>query len=162
MTVAAVCNEVLGLVKGIIEVLGLVHCKHRRQLLMGELLRKVHALYLANEDLRDIWHIEARYLCDLPCTLAYDPCIERPVYEDGLPHLVQLLCIEEVASTSLEFLLHCIIDLFVDYDGLLGCAYHSVVERLGVDYGVHSKHDIRTVVYYCRGVSRSNTNGWLS
>ena len=159
VAVAAVGDEVLGLLNGLVESLGLVHGQHGGQLLVSELLGDVHALHFADDNLGALRHVHASQGGDGVGLLANNLGVERAVDDNGLADLFRLFFVEEVAAALLELILHSLVDLVQHDDGLLGGTNHAVVEGLGVDDGVDSQHHIGGVVDDGRGVAGANAQG---
>ena len=91
VAIAAVGHQALRLGDGLLKGLGPVHSQHRRQFLMGEGLRGLHALHLADEDLDSRVHGDAGHLRNLSGALAHDLGIEGAVNEDGFAELLDLI-----------------------------------------------------------------------
>ena len=109
---------------------------------MSELLGNVDGCDLADEDLCRLRDFDACHGSDLISALADDLGVQRAVDQDGLPDLLDLVALQEVASAILELIPDLIVDVGEDRDGLLGSADHAVVERLGMDDGVDGLLDI--------------------
>ena len=162
MTVAAVCNKLFSLVECVVNVFRLVHCKHGGELLVGELLGEVNALDFADKYLCALGNGYSRKLCDSESRLTDYLGVECAVYKNGLSDLLGLLRVKEVASASRELCLDCVIDILMNYNGLLGCADHAVVECLGVDYRVDSEDNISGVVDYSGRVAGADADCGLA
>ena len=146
MTVAAVGNEALGLAECVLNVRRLVHGKHGGELLVGELLGELNALDFADEYLRALGNGHSCELCDFDRRLTDDFCVERTVYDNCLSDLLRLVGIEEVAAAGRKLGFYRVIDVLMNYNGLLGGADHAVIEGLGVYYRVDREDDIRRLV----------------
>ena len=157
-------HQVLGLVDGLLEVLGMVHGQDRGELLVGELLLGgVGGGDLGDQDLGLGGNLDAGELGDLGGSHAGDAVIEGAVLEHGGTqglHLGTLL--DEVAAALLELGLNLVIDGVDDGHGLLGSADHAVVEGLGVDDGVDGEQHVGGVVDDDRGVTGANAQGGLA
>ena len=90
VAVAAVGDEMLGLFKGVREVLRAVHGKHRGELLVREFFGNIDALNLADEDFRCLGDRHAGELRDLMRALADDFGVQGAVDDDGLADLFRL------------------------------------------------------------------------
>ena len=157
-------DEVLCLVNGLLEVLGVVHGQDRGELLVGELfLLGIGGGDLGDQDLGLGGNLDAGELGDLGGSHAGDAVIESAVLEHGGTqglHLGTLL--DEVAAALLELGLNLVIDGVDDGHGLLGSADHAVVERLGVDDGVDGELDVRGIVDDDRGVAGADAECGLT
>ena len=162
MTVAAVCNKLFSLVECVVNVLRLVHCKHGGQLLVSELLGEVNALDFSDKYLCALGNGYSCKLCDSESRLTDYLGVECAVYKNGLSDLLGLLGVKEVASASRKLCLDCVIDILMNYNGLLGCADHAVVECLGVDYRVDSEDNISGVVDYSGRVAGADADCGLA
>ena len=125
---AAVRDEALRLRYGVPEVRGAVHCKHGRELFMRELLAYVYALYFADEYLRALRDFDAGHSRYLVRLLSDYRGVQRAVDDYRLAHALRLLPVEEPASARGELRADFVINRIYRYDGLLGGAYHAVVE----------------------------------
>ena len=166
VAVTAVSNQMLSLVNGLVEGLGMVHGQHGRQLLVSELFGDVHALHFANEDLGVLRHIHTGHGGDGVSALANDLGVDGAVDDNGLADLFRLFFVEEVAAALLELILHSLVNLIQNDHGLLGSADHAVIEGLGMDDGVDSQHHIGGVVDDGGGVAgahaQSGSTGGVS
>ena len=123
---------------------------------MGEFLRDIDALNLADENLRFLRNVHARQLGNRVSALSDDFRVQRAVDEDGMAHLVQLVALEEIASAALKLIAHLVIDAVQHGHALLGCANHAVVKRLGMDDGADCQLDIGGFVDDDRRVARAD------
>ena len=128
MAEAAVRDEALSLRDGVPEVRGAVHREHRRELFMRELLADVYALDLADEYLRALGDLDARHRGYLVRLLPDYRRVDAAVDDYRLAHALRLLPVEEVASARGELRAHFVVNRVHGDDGLLGGAYHAVVE----------------------------------
>ena len=119
MTVAAVGNQPVGLAKGIFQISGAVHGKHRAELLMGEFLGKLHGFHFAYEHLCAFRHGNTGQCGDLACALTDYLGVQRTVDENGAADLVQVITLEEPAATVGKFRLDCLIDAVQHNNALL-------------------------------------------
>ena len=153
VTEAAVLNKSVSLVKSLIEALCTVHCEYGRKLLVSELLGDINACHLTDEDLCALGNLYACKSGNLVCRLTNDLCIKCAVDDNGLTNLLDLLCAQEVAAAVSEFCLNLIVDVGENDNRLLGCADHTVVEGLGVNYRVNGKKNVCRAVDDCRSVT---------
>ncbi len=83
MAVAAVCDELLGLVKRVRKILGAVHGQNRGEFFVREFLRELYAVDLADENFRIGRHGETGQLCNFaalwPTILALSAPLMRMV-----------------------------------------------------------------------------------
>ncbi len=142
VAVTAVSDELLGLGDGVVEVLGMVHGQHRRELLVSELLGELHGVHLANEHLGVLGHVHTGHLSDGVSGLTHDLGVQSTVDDDGLAHLVQLVALQEVGATTLELVLDLLVDVVQHDHRLLGSANHAVVKGLGVQDGHDGQLDV--------------------
>ena len=156
MTVAAVRDETLRLGDRLVKVLRAVEREHGRELFVRERLFQLHALDLADEDLRRVGHAEAADLGDLGRALTDDLRIERTVDDHGAAHLVLLFLVEDVAAARGELRLDRVVHLVLGDDGLLGRTDQTVIEGLGMDDGVDRNGDVRRRVDDGGGVARAD------
>ena len=129
---------------------------------MGELLGNVDGCDLADEDLRCLRDFDACHGSDLICALADDLGVQRAVDQDGLPDLLDLVALKEIASAILELIPDLIVDVGEDRDGLLGSADHAVVECLGMNNGVDCQLDVSRAVDDDRCIARADAEGRLA
>ena len=162
VTVAAVGNEALGFAECVLNVRCLVHGKHGGELLVGELLGELDALDFADEYLRALRNGYSRKLCDSESRLTDYLGVECAVYKNGLSDFLGLLGVEEVASASRKLRLDCVVDILMNYNGLLRGADHAVIEGLGVDYRVDREDDIRRLVDYSGRVACADADCGLA
>ena len=157
-------DEVLCLVNGLLEVLGVIHSEDRGELLVGELfLLGIGGGDLGDQDLGLGGNLDAGELGDLGGSHAGDAVIECAVLEHGGTQGVHLgTLLDEVAAATLELSLDILVDGVEDGDGLLGSADHAVVERLGVDDGVDGELDVRGIVDDDRGVAGADAECGLT
>ena len=156
VAVAAVANELFGLIQRLVEVLRVVHRQHRGKLLVRELFGKLDALHLADEDLCLLRHIHARQRGDDVRTLADDLRVQRAVDQNRVAHLIQLVALEEVAAAARKLRAHLVVNAVQHRHALLGSADHAVVKRLGMDDRVDGQLDIRRFVDNDRRVARAD------
>ena len=102
MAVTAVCDETLRLGERILDVLGAVHGENGRKLLVGELFVQLHALNLADKDLRVGRNLETCKFRNRLGLLSDDLRIQRTVDEDRLAGLLKFRVVQEVASHPAE------------------------------------------------------------
>lgn len=67
---------------------------------MSELLRGLHAVHLADEDLGGLRRLNAGQFADAVGALAHDLIVQGAVDEDGLSDPVRLLSFQEVAAPA--------------------------------------------------------------
>ena len=119
MAVATVGHQAVGLVQRVVKVLGPVHGQHGGELLVSELLRGLHAVHLADEDLGGLRRLNAGQFADAVGALAHDLIVQGAVDEDGLSDPVRLLSFQEVAAPGGKLRLHLVVDGVQDDDALL-------------------------------------------
>ena len=144
---------VLSLVESVLNVLSLVHCKNGGELLVSEFFADIHAFNLTDKYLCTLGNFNACKSCDRVGFLTDDLCVECAVDDNGLSYLIELFALKEVASSVLEFLLDCFVNVLVYDDRLLGSADHAVIKRLGVDNGVNCEYNVSGIVDDCGGVA---------
>ena len=91
MAVAAVGDQLFGVVKRFLDGIEFVHGENGGELLVSEFFAEIHALYLADQDLRILRDFHAAELRDFVRALTDDLRVQRAVDDDGLAHLVQLV-----------------------------------------------------------------------
>ena len=156
VAVAAVADELFGLVERLVKVLRVVHRQHRGELFVRKLLGKLDALDLADEDFRLLRHIHARQRRDGVRALADDLRVQRAVDQNRVAHPIQLIPLEEVAAAARKLRAHLVVNAVQHRHALLGGADHAVVKRLGMDDRADSQLDIRRLVDDDRGVARAD------
>ncbi len=123
---------------------------------------EVDALYFADKYLRALGNGYSCELCDSESRLTDYLGVECAVYKNGLSDLLGLLGVKEVASASRKLCLDCVIDILMNYNGLLGSADHAVIECLGVDYRVDREDNISGVVDYSGRVAGADADCGLA
>jgi hypothetical protein len=114
MTVTAVCDKMLRLIKSIMNICCLIHCKNGRKLFMGEFLADIHAFNLTDNDFCSGRNRYACKSCNLRSGLTYDFSVKRAVDDNGLSDLLCLLRIKEVAASVSKLSLNCVVDILTD------------------------------------------------
>ena len=127
---AVVVEQRVSLVKSVVEVLSLVHTEYGGELFVTESLGAVGRGRLSDEHFGIRRHLKAANFCNCHGALTDYLRVQSAVYEHGVAHLVGFLVVKEVAAASLEFLLDLGVNRLIDDYGLLGGAYHAVVEGL--------------------------------
>ena len=159
VAVAAVRDKPLGLVERVRPVLRAVERQHGGELLVRELLGKLHAFDFAHEHLRVRRNLEPCELGDLRGLLSDDLGVQRAVDEDRLARRVELLLVKEVAAHLDEKRAHVVIHRVLGDDALLGRADHAVVERLGVDDGADRERQVGSLVDDRGRIARADAKG---
>ena len=139
MTVTAVCNKSVGLVKCVLKGLCAVHRENGRELFVGKLLGNIYALNLADKDLGVLGYFNTGKSGDLVRALANDLCVKRSVDDNRLSNLVKLVVCKEMTTALYKFGLYSLVYVLHNDNRLLGCADHTVVKGLGVDNRVYRK-----------------------
>ena len=162
VAVAAVGHQAVGLVQRVVKVLGPVHGQHGGELLVSELLRGLHAVHLADEDLGGLRRLNAGQFADAVGALAHDLIVQGAVDEDGLSDPVRLLSFQEVAAPGGKLRLHLVVDGVQDDDALLRGAHHAVVKGLGVDHRADRQGHIGGAVDDGGDVASAHAHGGLA
>ena len=131
MAVAAVLDELLGHIQGCLEILCLIQCQYRGQLLMGEGLTDIHRCHFSDQDFCLLRHLKACQSRDDSRGLTYDFRIDRPcLCQNNAAHLIQFFFVQNMAAALYEFCAYLIINIRQSGYGLLGRADHTVVKGL--------------------------------
>ncbi len=162
MAVAAVGDQLLSFVEGIINVLGTVHGQHGGQLLVGEFFAQIHAGDLADQNLGILRHIHTSQLGDGCCFLTDDLGIQCTVDQNGLANLIQLVLLQKVTAPGSKFLLYLVVHLIQHNGGLLRGADHAVIEGLGMNDAVDSQQHIGAFVNDGGRIASTHTYGRLA
>ena len=133
VAVAAVGDEFLGLLEGVLDILGAIHRENGRELFVGELFGEFDALDFTDKDLSVVINLESGERGDRDGLLADDLGVESAVDENRLAGLLELGVAEEVAAHLAEESLNLVVDAVENDYALLGGADHAVIESLGVD-----------------------------
>ena len=163
VAIAAIGNELLGLVEGVRKILRTVHRKNRRELFMSKRLGELDGLNLADENLRLFRNRKARDFRNRRGLLANNLRVDRPrLGKDDLADRIELRWLEEVAAAIRKLLLDRVVDLIIDDDALFRRANHAVVERLRVDNGRNRKLDVAGSVHNDWRVARTDAERRLA
>ena len=128
MSETAVRDEALRLGDGLFEVAGPIHREDGGELFVRELFADVDALYLADEYLCLLRHVDAGKRGDFKGALSDDRRVKRAVDDDRLAYLLRLRLVEEETAAVGKFFFNPVIYFVKDDDRLLGGADHAVVE----------------------------------
>ena len=158
MTEAAVRDKSFGFVERFVKALGAIHGEHGGELLVSEFFADVDGFHFADEHFRCFGNGNARERRDLISGLPYYFRVQSAVDDYGLAHLFGFVGLEEISSARGEFLFDGIVNFVEHDDGLLGSAYHTVIESLTVDNGVDGKQNIRGIVDYCGSIARAHAH----
>ena len=153
---AAALHESLRLVHRVGKIFGPIHGEDGGKLFVGKLLGLVGGLHLADEDLGALGDLDPGESRDPGSGLAHDAGVDRAVDDDGFPHFIQRLPVEEEAAAPCKLPAHLVVNALVHDDRLLRGADHAIIKGLGVDDGVDCQQDIRRVVDDCGDVARSD------
>ena len=160
--VSAVGDKPLRFFERVVEILRLVHGEHGRQLFVRKRLADIDRRNLAYEYARALGHFEPAKLRDFGRALSDDFGVDRAVDEYRRAHLIGLLGIEEIRAAVQHFLLDRVVHVRHYYNGLLGRANNSVVERLAVNDRRRGELDIRRRVDNYGRVARADADSRLA
>ena len=146
VAVAAVGDQPVGLIEGVLQIFGAVHGQHGAQLFMSEFFGERHGFHFADQHLGALRHGNAGQRRDFAGALTHDFGVQRAVDQDGVAHLVQLCAFQEPAAAVRELGLDFIIDAVQHDHALLGGADHAVVKGFGMDDGIDRQHQVGAVV----------------
>ncbi len=104
MAVAAVRHQTLRLCQGLVKGFALYMASTGGQLLVSELLADVHGLYLTDQDLGGLGHLDASQLGDGVSGLSNDLGVQSAVDQDGLSDLVDLSLASGNSSLCIQIL----------------------------------------------------------
>ena len=133
VAVAAVGNEFLGLLEGVLDILGAIHRKNGRELFVSELFGELNALDFTDKDLSVVINLKSGERGDRDGLLADDLGVKSAVDENRLAGLLEFSVAEEVAAHLAEESLNLVVDAVENDYALLRSADHTVIESLGVD-----------------------------
>ena len=162
VAVAAVGDQPVGLIEGVLQIFGAVHGQHGAQLFMSEFFGERHGFHFADQHLGALRHGNAGQRRDFAGALTHDFGVQRAVDQDGVAHLVQLCAFQEPAAAVRELGLDFIIDAVQHDHALLGGADHAVVKGFGMDDGIDRQHQVGAVVDDSGHVARAHAQGWLA
>ena len=146
VAVAAVGNEFLGLLEGVLDILGAIHRKNRRELFVGELFGELNALDFTDKDLSVVINLKSGERGDCDGLLADDLGVESAVDENRLAGLLEFSVAEEVAAHLAEESLNLVVDAVENDYALLRSADHTVIESLGVDDRADGESQVGSLV----------------
>ena len=129
---------------------------------MCKLFFNIHALDFADEDLGIHRNLNTSQLSNGVGLLANDLGVYGAVDDNSLADLLGLFRIQEVAATGSEFLLHSIIHILMNNNGLFGSTNHAVIESLRVNDGVNSHYNIRSVIDDSGSIAGADTQSRLT
>ena len=158
MSKTAVVNKLGCLVESVVKILCLIHCKHRRKLLVSKFFAELYALDFAYQHFCSLRHVKSSHLSDNVRRLSHYLSVERAVNNNSLADFLSLLSVKEVSSSVCKFCLKLLVYLVKDNRRLLGSAYHTVVKSLGMKYRRRSHLDICRIVDYRRSVACAYAN----
>ena len=99
MSVTAVGNKNLCLIKSVFKCLCLIHSKNGRKLFVSKFFGKVNAFNLTDEDLCSLGNFNSCKSGDFVRLLTYYLCVECTVDDDCLSYLFGFASVKEVATS---------------------------------------------------------------
>ena len=137
MSVSAVRNKLFGFAYRIFEIRRLIHRKNGRKFLVRKFFFETYACHFSDKNLCRLGNFYTGKLGYSVRALSDYLCVQCAVDYNRASDLIKLFGIKDITSSFLKFFFDLIINFF-EYDNrLFARTDHTVVERLGMNYGVY-------------------------
>src|SRR5512133_201642 len=140
------------------ERISFIHCKCRRQFLVGKWFIMPDHIYFTNKNLCFLGNGYPRETRNFYSRLSYDFRIQRTIDNKYLSDSFFFLFIQEICTAGNKLILYIIIYFTMRDNRLLRCTYYSIIKCFTHKNRVCSHFYMRRFIYNSRGVSRTDTN----